>query len=288
MRGTKSHNALPLGLDDDSSDKLNTETEKSPPMSTQGSEQQLPDDYVATAKDNSSTTTTATANGGSGGGASSSSAASRPNSALKTKSLPKISAIFKKSSPTSSGAGSNNNAHHQIASSANALNVVNAKNRSISASPNTTGGGSGASSATVTTMAGSMATLSIATPLNQASKMACLSAYEMHTPLTQKSYTLDDFMVVKRVGKGGFASVYLTRLKASTGRYWALKVVKKADVVRLKQEKQILNEKNILKGIQHAFIVELVQTFQDPQHLYMVLEYVAGGDLFTYLRKVQV
>lgn len=82
--------------------------------------------------------------------------------------------------------------------------------------------------------------------------------------------------------------MYLIRLKASTGRYWALKVIKKSEVVRLKQEKQILNEKNILGGIRHPFIVELVQCFQDVAHLYMVLEYVAGGDLFTYLRRVQV
>ncbi|KAJ3220996.1 hypothetical protein HK099_003833 [Clydaea vesicula] len=118
-------------------------------------------------------------------------------------------------------------------------------------------------------------------------KSSSMSAYEMHKPLQTKTYSLDDFLIFKRVGKGGFASVYLIRLKTGGGKYWALKVIKKTEVVRLKQEKQMLNEKNILKGINHPFIVELFQTFQDQTYLYMVLEYVAGGDLFTYLRKVQ-
>ncbi|KAI8846478.1 kinase-like domain-containing protein [Chytridium lagenaria] len=68
---------------------------------------------------------------------------------------------------------------------------------------------------------------------------------------------------------GGFASVFLVRLKSSTGRYYALKAIKKSDVLRLKQEKQVMNEKNILKNIRHSFIVELYQTFQDTFYLYM-------------------
>ncbi|RKO92325.1 kinase-like domain-containing protein, partial [Blyttiomyces helicus] len=76
-------------------------------------------------------------------------------------------------------------------------------------------------------------------------------------------YQLDDFLVVRRVGKGGFANVFLVRMKMSTGRYYALKAIKKSDVVRLKQEKQILNEKNILRTVKHPFIVELYHTFQN-------------------------
>jgi hypothetical protein len=126
------------------------------------------------------------------------------------------------------------------------------------------------------------------TPLSTGGKQYGLSAYEMHKPSVPKTYKLEDFHIVKRVGKGGFASVYLVRLKASTGKYWALKVIKKSEVVKLKQEKQILNEKNILRSINHPFIVDMTQTFQDQQYLYMVLEYLHGGDLFCYLRKSQV
>ncbi|KNC99250.1 AGC/PKA protein kinase [Spizellomyces punctatus DAOM BR117] len=118
-----------------------------------------------------------------------------------------------------------------------------------------------------------------------------LSAYEISPSTTapglHRDYHLDDFHIVRRVGKGGFANVFLVRLKHSTGRYYALKAIKKHDVVKLKQEKQILNEKNILRSINHPFIVELYHTFQNVTYLFMTMEYVAGGDLFSYLRKVQ-
>ncbi|KAJ3246912.1 camp-dependent protein kinase catalytic subunit, partial [Borealophlyctis nickersoniae] len=117
-----------------------------------------------------------------------------------------------------------------------------------------------------------------------------LSAYEIRdasflSPGITRDYHLDDFVVIRRVGKGGFANVFLVRLKTGTGRYYALKAIKKSDLVKLKQEKQILNEKNILRDFKHPFIVELYHTFQNFTYLFMTMEFVAGGDLFSYLRK---
>ncbi|KAJ3149978.1 camp-dependent protein kinase catalytic subunit [Geranomyces variabilis] len=126
-------------------------------------------------------------------------------------------------------------------------------------------------------------------PLTQATRKGTLSAYEIapnSAPGLHRDYNLDDFHIIRRVGKGGFANVFLVRLKHSTGRYYALKAIKKHDVVKLKQDKQVMNEKNILRNISHPFIVELYHTFQNPTYLFMTMEYVAGGDLFSYLRKV--
>ncbi|KAJ3125790.1 hypothetical protein HK100_010591 [Physocladia obscura] len=134
----------------------------------------------------------------------------------------------------------------------------------------------------------------LTTSARQEKRNAGLSAYEISGPkenaITQtslKRYTLDDWHIVRRVGRGGFAIVFLVRQKGSTGRYFALKAIRKAEVVKLKQEKQIVNEKEILKNVRHNFIVELFYTFQDTHYLYMVMEYIDGGDLFSYLRKVQ-
>ncbi|KAJ3077402.1 camp-dependent protein kinase catalytic subunit [Podochytrium sp. JEL0797] len=118
-------------------------------------------------------------------------------------------------------------------------------------------------------------------------RAAGLSAYEISSTQVQRTYTLDDFHIVRKVGKGGFATVFLVRMKASTGRYYALKAIKKADLIKLKQEKQVINEKAILTAIKLNFIVELYHSFQDTHHLYMIIEYIDGGDLFSYLRKVQ-
>ena len=124
--------------------------------------------------------------------------------------------------------------------------------------------------------------------MSQQSRTGGLSAYEISPSGIQRNYMLDDFHIVRKIGKGGFATVFLVRMKSSNKKYFALKAIKKADVIKMKQEKQVMNEKNILKGIKHSFIVELFSAFQDTYHLYMVMEYIDGGDLFSYLRKLQV
>ncbi|KAI8917530.1 kinase-like domain-containing protein [Powellomyces hirtus] len=168
-----------------------------------------------------------------------------------TKSLPKISTLF-----------------------------INKKNRSSSATP-----GCDANLASpVSPIVGGII------PLTQGARKGTLSAYEISpsaAPGLHRDYNLEDFQIIRRVGKGGFANVFLVRMKHSTGRYYALKAIKKHDVVKLKQDKQVMNEKNILRNIDHPFIVELYHTFQNPTYLFMTMEYVAGGDLFSYLRKIQ-
>jgi len=67
--------------------------------------------------------------------------------------------------------------------------------------------------------------------------------------------------------------------------FFALKIMKKSEVVRLKQVEHIQNEKKILTEINHPFIVTLLHAFQDEKNLYMLLEYIIGGELFTHLRK---
>jgi protein kinase A len=67
-----------------------------------------------------------------------------------------------------------------------------------------------------------------------------------------------------------------------------MKVLKKSEVVRLKQVEHTNNEKLILEQVQHPFLVNLWGTFQDSANLYMVMDYVVGGELFSILRKTQV
>lgn len=61
-------------------------------------------------------------------------------------------------------------------------------------------------------------------------------------------------------------------------------MLKKSEVIRLQQVEHMLSEKAILSCLDHPFIVNLAGTFQDPRYLYMVLEYVVGGEFFTHLR----
>lgn len=69
------------------------------------------------------------------------------------------------------------------------------------------------------------------------------------------------------------------------GRHYAIKVLLKEKVVRLKQVEHTNSEREMLHRARHPFLVNLWGTFQDDQNLYMVMDFVAGGELFSLLRK---
>ncbi len=100
----------------------------------------------------------------------------------------------------------------------------------------------------------------------------------------KKKYVLSDFQIDRTLGTGSFGRVHLVRLKAS-GRYYAMKVLRKGEVVKMKQVEHTINEKNILESLNHPFLVNSLGFMQDSANLYMVLEYIQGGELFSYLRK---
>ncbi|KAI8074782.1 kinase-like domain-containing protein [Gongronella butleri] len=95
---------------------------------------------------------------------------------------------------------------------------------------------------------------------------------------------LSDFYILRTLGTGSFGRVHLTQSRHNH-RYYAMKVLKKSEVVRLKQVEHTNNEKAILEGIACPFIVNLWGTFQDDLYLYMVMDYVPGGELFSVLRR---
>ncbi|XP_075450688.1 cAMP-dependent protein kinase catalytic subunit PRKX isoform X2 [Ascaphus truei] len=104
-------------------------------------------------------------------------------------------------------------------------------------------------------------------------------------PELQPQYKLDDFDTVATVGTGTFGRVHLVKEKTAK-HYFALKVMSIPDVIRLKQEQHVHNEKSVLKEVNHPFLVRLFWTSHDDRFLYMLMEYVPGGELFSYLRNM--
>ncbi|XP_064387110.1 cAMP-dependent protein kinase catalytic subunit 1-like [Halichondria panicea] len=96
---------------------------------------------------------------------------------------------------------------------------------------------------------------------------------------------LDDFERIKTLGTGSFGRVMLVHHKAKK-TYHALKILDKQKVVKLKQVEHTLNEKRILAAIRFPFLVNLEYHFKDNSYLYMVMEFVPGGEMFSHLRRI--
>jgi len=96
---------------------------------------------------------------------------------------------------------------------------------------------------------------------------------------------LDDFDRIKTLGTGSFGRVMLVQHKA-TKDFYAMKILDKQKVVKLKQVEHTLNEKRILQAINFPFLVSLEYNFKDNSNLYMVLEFVSGGEMFSHLRRI--
>ncbi|XP_037906846.1 cAMP-dependent protein kinase catalytic subunit 3 [Hermetia illucens] len=99
----------------------------------------------------------------------------------------------------------------------------------------------------------------------------------------ERKYLLDDFQMIKTIGTGTFGRVCLCKDK-QTDTFGAMKILTMTDVIRLKQVEHVKNEKNILAEVDHPFIVNMLWSTKDDCCLYMLFEYVCGGELFTYLR----
>ncbi|BCS26463.1 cAMP-dependent protein kinase catalytic subunit pkaC [Aspergillus puulaauensis] len=103
---------------------------------------------------------------------------------------------------------------------------------------------------------------------------------------TKGKYTLDDFAFQRTLGTGSFGRVHLVQSKHNH-RYYAIKVLKKAQVVKMKQIEHTNDERRMLNRVRHPFLVTLWGTWQDSRNLYMVMDFVEGGELFSLLRKSQ-
>ncbi|CAG7557699.1 unnamed protein product [Fusarium equiseti] len=102
--------------------------------------------------------------------------------------------------------------------------------------------------------------------------------------VTKGKYSLGDFDILRTLGTGSFGRVHLVQSKHNQ-RFYAVKVLKKAQVVKMKQVEHTNDERRMLADVKHPFLITLWGTFQDSKNLYMVMDFVEGGELFSLLRK---
>jgi microtubule-associated serine/threonine kinase len=97
------------------------------------------------------------------------------------------------------------------------------------------------------------------------------------------SMSIDDFEIIKPISRGAFGRVYLAR-KRATGDLYAVKVMRKADLVRKNMVQSAKNERNILAMANNPFVVRFFYSFTSRDNLYIVMEYAPGGDVASLLR----
>uniref|UniRef100_A0A7S3P5Y3 Non-specific serine/threonine protein kinase n=2 Tax=Amphora coffeiformis TaxID=265554 RepID=A0A7S3P5Y3_9STRA len=96
---------------------------------------------------------------------------------------------------------------------------------------------------------------------------------------------LDSFKMIKVIGKGSFGKVFLVS-ENKTGEMYALKVLRKDNVIKRNQVEHTRTERNVLGYVKHPFIVGMNMAFQSKDKLYFVLDYCPGGELFFHLGKL--
>jgi len=113
--------------------------------------------------------------------------------------------------------------------------------------------------------------------------------YELHNYVEEgvtEKVNINQFELLKVLGEGSFAKVFLVRKKngENLGQLYAMKVLKKASL-KVCDRKRTKIERDILAQIRHPFIVSLHYAFQTEGKLYLILDFLRGGDLFTRLSR---
>jgi serine/threonine protein kinase len=90
------------------------------------------------------------------------------------------------------------------------------------------------------------------------------------------------FNVLYPIGKGGFGKVWKVETKKSK-QIFAMKMMSKVKIINKKSVQSVLNEKDFLARLNHPFLVNMSSAFQDRDHLYLIMDYLDGGDLRYHL-----
>ncbi|XP_044736572.1 cGMP-dependent protein kinase, isozyme 1-like [Chrysoperla carnea] len=96
---------------------------------------------------------------------------------------------------------------------------------------------------------------------------------------------LEDLNVIGTLGEGGFGRVDLVQYRDDTNLTFALKKLKKIEMVQQQQQEHAFNEKNIMINCNSIFICRLYKTYRDAKYLYFLIEACLGGDVWTTLQK---
>ena len=107
-------------------------------------------------------------------------------------------------------------------------------------------------------------------------------AHELEQP---RPVTIHDFEMVKPISSGAFGKVWLAR-KIKSGDLYAVKIIRKADMIRKNMQEHVTNERNVMEIAKNPFLVNFFYAFQSEHYVYLVMEFIQGGDCGSLLENV--
>jgi protein kinase A len=107
--------------------------------------------------------------------------------------------------------------------------------------------------------------------------------FSLKNTLFGSNFSVNDLTFFETIGLSSSSRVRL--VKSQDKKYYSLKMMKKSVVIKLKQIKHVSSEIYILSRLTFVFAPELHAVFQDENSLYLLSEYVSGGELFSHLRR---
>ncbi|CAD8113908.1 unnamed protein product [Paramecium primaurelia] len=95
--------------------------------------------------------------------------------------------------------------------------------------------------------------------------------------------TLNDYEIIEKLGSGSYGDVMLARQKEN-GQLVAIKTLEKRLLIKEKKQYQVFIEKEVLTQVKHPGLINLIASFQSSSQIYLVLEFVEGGDFANFLK----
>ena len=102
---------------------------------------------------------------------------------------------------------------------------------------------------------------------------------------TKMAPTIEDFDILKPISRGAFGKVFLGRKKGDPKKnIFAIKVMKKSEMIKKNMQGQVIAERNALALSNSPFCVKLFYCLQSSNNIFLVMEYLIGGDLKSLLQ----
>lgn len=95
---------------------------------------------------------------------------------------------------------------------------------------------------------------------------------------------ISDFEVIKPISKGAYGKIFLAR-KKSTGDLYAIKALRKGDLIRKNMTSYVMTERRVMALAQAPFVVKLYYAFESAEFLFLVMEYMIGGDMSSTIQE---